>query len=109
MSESPAPKPRIDIDLPAGLEAIYANLVLLTHSPSEVIIDFAQLFPQTPHARVKARVVMTPLNAKRLLRALAEQLSRFETRFGEIVIPPKDGGLADQLFHALGPDKPEGE
>jgi len=109
MTETPAPKNRIQIQIPTNLEPVYANFAVLTHSPSEIVIDFAQLLPQVPQARVKIRVLLTPLNAKLLLRALTEQLSRFEGQFGEIIVPPHGSGLADQLFRAVSPDKPEGE
>jgi hypothetical protein len=89
------------IELPANLEAIYSNFALITHSPSEVVVDFARVLPNMPKSRVHARVIMTPLNAKLLLRALADNLAKFEAQFGEITIP---SNLADQLFK---PPKPE--
>ncbi|HRE25495.1 MAG TPA: DUF3467 domain-containing protein [Anaerolineales bacterium] len=97
----PAPKPQIQIELPAGLEPIYANFALVVHSPSEVIIDFARVMPNVPHGRVQTRVLMTPINAKLFLRALADNLARFEAQYGEITIP---SGLADQLFRGGGKD-----
>jgi len=98
--ETPPP-PQMAIEIPANLEAIYSNFALITHSPSEMILDFARLLPNMPKARIYARIVMTPMNAKLLLRALGENLSRFEAQYGEIVVPT---GLADQLFR---PPKPE--
>jgi hypothetical protein len=89
----PAPQP-ISVELPANLEAIYTNMAMLTHSPSEVFIDFARAMPNMK-ARVQTRVVMTPLNAKLLLRALTENLAKFEEQFGEIAVPTH---LADHLF-----------
>jgi len=98
--ETPPP-PQMAIEIPANLEAIYTNFALITHSPSEMILDFARLLPNMPKARIYARIVMTPMNAKLLLRALGENLSRFEAQYGEIVVPT---GLAEQLFK---PPKPE--
>lgn len=95
---APAPQPilsQMQIELPANLEAVYSNFALITHAPSEVIIDFARLLPNMPKTRVYARVLMTPLHAKLLLRALADNLAKYEAQFGEIQIPT---GLADQLF-----------
>lgn len=95
---APAPQPILSpmqIELPANLEAVYSNFALITHAPSEVIIDFARLLPNMPKTRVYARVLMTPLHAKLLLRALADNLAKYEAQFGEIQIPT---GLADQLF-----------
>ena len=94
----PAPPPSaqpIAIEIPANLEAVYTNFALITHSPSEVIIDFARVLPNMPKAKVYARMVLTPMNAKLLLKALADNLGKFEKQYGEIVIPTN---LADQLF-----------
>lgn len=75
---------QINVELPSDLEAIYSNFVMLTHSPSEVVFDFARLLPRTPKAKVHARIIMTPMNAKLLHKALGEHLAKFEERFGEI-------------------------
>ncbi len=99
--ETPPPPQQMAIEIPANLEAIYSNFALITHSPSEMIVDFARLLPNMPKARIYARIVMTPMNAKLLLRALGETLSRYEAQYGEIIVPT---GLADQLFR---PPKPE--
>ncbi len=97
----PAPTPpatptpqAVSIEMPANLEPIYINFAMLTHSPSEVIIDFARALPSMK-ARIQTRVVMSPLNAKLLLRALTENLGKFEAQFGEIAVPTH---LADHLF-----------
>jgi hypothetical protein len=98
--ETPGKPPgatRVQIHLPADLEPIYSNFALITNSPSEIVVDFAQIMPQVAQARVRARVVMTPLNAKLVLRALTEHLSRYEAHFGEITVPA-GGSLAEQLF-----------
>lgn len=108
MAEAPVPPaapmpapPQMAIELPANLEAVYSNLALITHSPSEVVIDFARVLPNTPKSRIYARVIMTPLNAKLLLRALADNLGKYESQYGEITVPTH---LADQLFK---PPRPE--
>ena len=79
--------PRINVELPANLEATYANLTLISHSVSEIIMDFARVMPNTPKARIYSRIVMTPMNAKLLHRALADNLNKFEEKYGEIKIP----------------------
>ena len=101
------PKPlghlrRVELQLPAGLDPVYANFAVVTNSASEIVLDFAQVMPRLPHARIKARVVMTALNAKLLLRALGEHMARFETQFGEIKLP-EGSNLADQLFRPPSP------
>jgi len=94
---TPPPVGRVSLTVPANLEPAYSNFALITHSPSEFVLDFAQVMPQVPHARVVARVVTTPVHAKLLLRALAENVGRFEAQFGAIA-PPETSTLADHLF-----------
>jgi hypothetical protein len=65
-------------------EGIYSNLVMIGHSPSEIIFDFARLLPGTPKARVFARIIMTPQNAKSVLKTLEDNLKKYEEKFGEI-------------------------
>jgi hypothetical protein len=90
---------RVQIQVPANLEPVYANFALITNSPSEIIVDFAQIMPQLPQARVKTRLIMTPINAKLLLRALNDHLSRYEAQYGEILVP-EGSSLADRLFRS---------
>jgi hypothetical protein len=72
-------------------EGIYSNLALITHSPSEIIIDFARVMPGVPKAKVYARIVMTPAHAKMLLNALQDNIRKFESQFGEIKLMGKEG------------------
>jgi len=91
--DKPQPQPmQINVELPGDLEAVYANFAMITHSPSEIVIDFARILPNVPKARVYARVIMTPINAKLLHRALGENLSKFEAQFGEIRTPEQGFG-----------------
>ena len=83
---------RLNIELPPDLEAVYANLAVITHSPSEIVIDFIRQMPGQSKARVQARVVMTPMNAKLLHRALGQNLAAFEEKFGEIRTPDEGFG-----------------
>jgi hypothetical protein len=108
MSE-PKPDPRrLNLEIPADLPAVYANLVVITHSPWEVFLDFAQILPNIPKARVRTRLVLTPTNAKMLLKALDENLARYEAQHGEIQTPARQPSLADQLFGTVRPgDEPE--
>ena len=87
MSNRKQPQRQIQIELPANLEAIYSNFALITHSPSEMIMDLARVLPNVPKAKVYARIILTPMNAKLLHRALGENLSKFEEKFGEITTP----------------------
>jgi hypothetical protein len=97
------------LEIPPDLEAIYINLVRIAHSPSELIFDFAHILPGTVPARVKTRVVMSPLGAKLFFCALSENLNRYEASFGEIVVPGSKS-LADSLFRPAPPaDEPPKE
>ena len=96
MANTPRPTP-INLEVPPGLEIIYANLARISHSPADLVIDFAHLLPGDTQAKVTARVLMTPLSAKLLVRALTENIARYETAFGEIALPTNTT-LADNLF-----------
>ncbi|MDF1513100.1 MAG: DUF3467 domain-containing protein [Anaerolineae bacterium] len=100
-------KKPLSIELPANLESIYANFSLISHTPSEIIFDLSQLLPNQPKARVKARVIMTPLNAKLFLRALEENLSKFEARYGEITLPRQGDDLVQAFFGGVKPPEKE--
>ncbi len=95
MSDSPKNRRQIQVELPANLEATYANFVVITHSPSEMIMDYARALPNMPKAKVYARIIMTPMNARLLHKALGENLAKFEEKFGEIHTP--DDGFGTQV------------
>jgi len=105
-AQQPTPGPKINI--PDELKPVYANLARISHSPADIVLDFAQLLPGENKATIQSRVLMTPLSAKLLLRALQENLSRYETTFGEISIP-KNNTLAENLFKGLQPPEPPKE
>ena len=65
-------------------EGTYSNLAIINHSPSEFIVDFIQMMPGLPKAKVKSRVILTPQHAKRFMRALTDNISKYEDQFGEI-------------------------
>ena len=65
-------------------EGIYSNLAIISHSNSEFVIDFVRLMPNVPKAKVKARIVLTPQHAKRLLFALKDNVQKYEMQFGKI-------------------------
>lgn len=90
MDEKKKPENSLNIELSAEIaEGSYANLAIISHSFSEFIIDFVNIMPGVPKAKVKSRIIMTPQHAKRLMRALRENISKFEANFGEI--PESDG------------------
>ncbi|MDX2141521.1 MAG: DUF3467 domain-containing protein, partial [Chloroflexota bacterium] len=92
---------QLRLEMPNTLNASYANTVIISHTNSEVVFDFVQIMPNDPRARIQNRIVMTPVNAKLFLRALGENISRFEERNGEIKVPPQPPSLADQLFSTI--------
>lgn len=68
-------------------EGIYSNLVLIAHSASEVILDFARALPGLPKAKVYARIILTPQHAKSLQLTLEQNLKAYEGQFGPIKLP----------------------
>lgn len=76
---------QINIELTEEIaEGVYSNLAMVAHSNSEFVIDFIRLMPGVPKAKVKARVILTPEHAKRLLQALSDNISKYEDNFGAI-------------------------
>lgn len=65
-------------------EGQYANLAIITHSHAEFVIDFVNVMPGTPKSKVKSRLIMTPQHSKRFMKALRENIERFEESHGEI-------------------------
>jgi hypothetical protein len=90
---------QINVELDKDVaEGTYANLAMIAHSHSEFILDFAKLLPGLQKARVCARMVMTPQNAKALLHTLQTNVQRYEDTHGEIRMPGA-GGQQDVGFH----------
>lgn len=76
---------QINIELDEKVaEGIYSNLAIINHSHSEFVLDFVTLMPGVPKAKVKSRIILTPQHAKRLLKAIGENIHRFEMTHGEI-------------------------
>ncbi|MCC7302185.1 MAG: DUF3467 domain-containing protein [Bacteroidia bacterium] len=65
-------------------EGTYSNLAIITHSPAEFVIDFIKMMPGVPKAKVKSRILLTPQHAKRLLRALKDNITKYESAHGQI-------------------------
>ena len=76
---------KIDLSISEDVaQGVYSNLAILSHSDNEFFVDFASLSPGIPKAIVRSRIIMNPLNAKRLLRARQDNVSKYEEQFGEI-------------------------
>ena len=78
-------KNQLNIELPEEVaEGTYSNLAIISHSHSEFVIDFIRMVPSVPKAKVKSRIILTPTHAKRLMRALNDNLKKYEGQFGAI-------------------------
>ena len=85
MSNSNKQQEQINIELEEkSAEGIYSNLAIINHSSSEFVLDFVSIMPGIPKAKVKSRIVLTPQHAKRLMKAIGENIHRFEVAHGEI-------------------------
>ena len=85
MSNSNKQQEQINIELDEKIaEGIYSNLAIINHSSSEFVLDFESTMPGIPKAKVKSRIVLTPQHAKRLMKAIGENIHRFEVAHGEI-------------------------
>ena len=86
-------KNQINIELKEDIaQGIYSNLAIITHSASEFVLDFIRIMPGTPKAEVKSRVILTPEHTKRLLKALEENIQKFESVQGPIKNVDTPGG-----------------
>ncbi|GGX10075.1 DUF3467 domain-containing protein [Aquimarina muelleri] len=65
-------------------DGVYSNLAIINHSVSEFVVDFVNIMPGRPKSKVKSRIILTPQHAKRLLKALNDNVNRFESAHGEI-------------------------
>lgn len=81
---------KLDIT-PEVAQGIYSNLVIISHSPSEIVLDFAQMLPGSNNPSVRTRTIMSPIHAKRLLAALNDNIQKYEAQFGPIVEPAPAG------------------
>lgn len=97
-------KKKLDINVPESIsQGVYSNLAVISHSANEFVLDFVSLMPGIEKGVVCSRVIVNPQNAKRLMRALTENVNKYETQYGKIVdsqqgqfLPPiiDSGGMA---------------
>ena len=100
--QQPAPN-QLNIEISEEVaEGMYANLAIITHSHAEFVIDFVNVMPGTPKSKVKARVILTPQHTKRFMKALTENIDKYEAVNGpikdleEIQLPMNFGGPTAQ-------------
>lgn len=85
MDNSIQPGNQLNIEISEEVaEGTYANLAIITHSHAEFVIDFVNVMPGTPKSKVKSRIIFTPQHAKRFMKALTENIQRFEAGNGKI-------------------------
>ncbi len=94
---TPPGQKRVTIDIPANLQAIYANVAFISHTPAEIIFDFGQVLPRMPRGKVLSRVIMSPMHAKMLHMALGQQIAGYEQQMGKIPLP-SSLSLPQQFF-----------
>jgi len=88
MAENKNKPNQLNIELPEEVaEGTYSNLAIISHSNSEFVVDFIRLVPNVPKAKVKSRIILTPQHAKRLMRALTDNVKKFEAQHGIIEEP----------------------
>lgn len=113
MNKPPVPLPHTSIppmEIPPDLRPVYSNMARLSHMPAEIVFDFALKLPGPENAQVMARVIMSPLSAKLLHRALTENLAKYESVFGEIRFPgqnPDDKTLEEYTKLFRPPQPPQ--
>lgn len=85
MQDQQEPTNQLNIEISEEIaEGQYANLVIITHSHAEFVVDFVNVMPGTPKSKVKSRMILTPQHAKRFMKALTENINRFESINGKI-------------------------
>ncbi len=85
----------VEVDLSEEIaQGSYANLAIISHSPTEFVLDFAAMLPGMPKPKVSNRVILTPEHAKRLLQSLQDNVARYESNFGAIAGPMVGGTQA---------------
>ncbi len=107
MADQKQPKPGIPpLRMPEGLQSKYSNMARISHTPSEIVFDFATMLPGTI-PEVVARILMSPMGAKMFLQALNENIARYEATFGPIKLPLGSSDLASSLFRNVqAPERP---
>jgi hypothetical protein len=103
MEQQQQPTNQLNIEISEEVaEGTYANLAIITHSHAEFVIDFVNVMPGTPKSKVKSRIIFTPMHAKRFMKAMAENIERYEAAHGivqdleQVEIPLNFGGPTAQ-------------
>ncbi len=101
-------KNQIDIELKEDIaQGTYSNLAVITHSSSEFVVDFVRIMPGLPKAEVKSRIILTPEHAKRLMLALQDNISKYESIKGKIRLDENRGAQGPLMPMGFGGPKGE--
>jgi hypothetical protein len=85
MDNQPEQNNQLNIEISEEMaEGSYANLAIITHSHAEFVVDFVNVMPGAPKSKVKSRIILTPFHAKRLMKALTENIQKYEAANGNI-------------------------
>lgn len=85
MTDQPNVPNQLNIEISEEVaEGTYANLAIITHSHAEFVIDFVNIMPGTPKSKVKSRIIFTPQHAKRFMKALIDNIQKYEAINGSI-------------------------
>ena len=85
MKKDKAKENNINIELDENMaQGLYSNLVIVNHSPTEFVLDFINVMPGAPKAKVRSRIILTPDHTKKFINALGENLNKYEKSFGKI-------------------------
>lgn len=78
------PQGKLPIQMPDDvLPGKYANQMMVAHTREEFVLDFINLFP--PGGVVTSRVIVSPGHLKRMIRAMRENLDRYEAVHGPVI------------------------
>jgi hypothetical protein len=89
-----APKPQQQVQIKADEKELlgqYSNLVVVHHNAEEFTLNFVYMFPTVPQGKLVASLILSPMHAKRLMRALEDNVARYEAQFG----PLREGPTPD--------------
>jgi hypothetical protein len=76
----------------------FCNLVMFHHNPEEFTLQFIYVFPNVPQGKLVSSVIVSPAHAKRIVKALAENISRYEAQFGPIRDVPEPNPVPNVGF-----------
>jgi hypothetical protein len=77
------------------IRTLYSNIVRIGHSPYEFMLDFGQFQPEGKRAFMDVRIITSPPHAKAMLKALKDNIAKYEDKHGKIGTSP--GGEEEDI------------